>query len=97
FSGKLANIQRKPNPGATQQRDIVATNMAEKGFWKRVRDDYRTRQVVFEIKNYEELGPDDFRQVLSYTSGEDGQFAMIVSRAQSELLTDRGKQWVATM
>ena len=97
FSGKLWNIEPKPNPGGIQQRDIVATNMAEKGFWRRILDDYKTRQVIFEVKNYPELGPDDFRQVLSYSSGEYGGFAIIVSRAESENLPPKEKDWVRLM
>jgi hypothetical protein len=29
--------------------------MAEKGFWKRVFDDYGARQVIFEVKNYSSI------------------------------------------
>jgi hypothetical protein len=97
FAGKLSNFQLKPNPGATQQRDIVATNLAAEGFWRRIRDDYRTRQLIFEIKNFEELTPDDFRQVLSYMSGEYGAFAVIVSRGRSENPTESEKAWIRTM
>jgi hypothetical protein len=41
----------KANGNASARRDIVATNEAIKGFWKRIRDDYGTRMVVFEVKN----------------------------------------------
>ncbi len=71
--------------------------MAERGFWKRIRDDYHSRQVIFEVKNFEELGPDEFRQVLSYTSGEYGNFAVIVSRSQREIPSDAEKGWIRTM
>lgn len=97
FAGKLANFQLKPNPGATQQRDVVGTNMGVDGFWRRIREDYRTRQVIFEVKNYEELDPDDFRQVLSYMTGEYGEFAIIVSRRRSENTTENEKAWMRTM
>lgn len=94
FSGKLSNIELKPGAGAIQRRDIVATNLATDGFWKRVRDDYQSRQVVVEVKNYEEMSEDDFRQVLSYTGNQYGRFAMIVSRTSNELLTPREVGWV---
>ena len=68
FSGYLNNFQLKPNNSAIQRRDIVATNMAEIGFWKRILEDYKTRQVIFEIKNYKELELADFRQVLIVTA-----------------------------
>jgi len=84
FAGSLSNIELKPNPSsALSQRDVVATNEATGGFWKRVYDDYGCRQVVFECKNYEELTPDDFRQVLDYTNGEYGRFALIIRRGKN--------------
>jgi hypothetical protein len=93
FAGKLCNFELKPNVGAVQQRDIVATNMAEGGFWKRVRLDYGTRQVIFEIKNYESLKLDDYRQVLSYTGGDYGRFAIIVNRSPNEGLGETERTW----
>jgi len=96
-AGRLANPQLKPNPGAVQQRDVVATNMAQDGFWKRIWGDYHSRQVVFEVKNYEELEPDDFRQLLSYMTGEYGEFGIIVSRAKIEIPTERERAWIRTM
>ena len=66
FAGKLANAVLHPNQDATQRRDIVATNVAEQGFWHRVYDDYKSRQVIFEVKNYRVVGRDEYRQMLSY-------------------------------
>jgi len=97
FAGKISNFQLKPNSGATQQRDVVGTNLAADGFWRRIRDDYRTRQVIFEIKNYEELTPDDFRQLVSYLSGEYGEFGIIVSRGRTENPSEPEKAWIRTM
>ena len=94
FQGALTNFEPKPNPGAVSQRDIVATNMATGGFWKRVYQDYRTRQVIFEAKNYSDLTNDDLRQVLSYTSGEYGRFAMIVYRSEKEGMSQTVKAWL---
>ena len=51
FAGSLSNFAQKPNAGAIQQRDIVATNIASSGVWKRIIEDYGARQVVFEVKN----------------------------------------------
>jgi hypothetical protein len=75
-------------------REIVATNMAEGGFWKRVRQDYGTRQVIFEIKNYESPKLDDYRQVLSYTSGDYGRFAIIVHRSPNEGMGQTERGWI---
>lgn len=97
FGGTLSNFQLKPNAGGIQQRDVVATNMATRGFWKRILDDYKSRQVIFEVKNYEEVEPDDFRQALSYSTGEYGRFLIIVTRAGSESITEREQGWIKTL
>jgi hypothetical protein len=92
FSGSLSNIELKPNPAtALNQRDIVATNTTQGTFWRRIYEDYQSRQVVFECKNYEEITPDDFRQVLDYSTGEYGRFAIIVRRGGNDLLTENEK------
>lgn len=44
FAKALTNIQHHPNGNAAQRRDIVATNLGDNGFWKRIREDYNTRQ-----------------------------------------------------
>lgn len=49
FSGRLENFELKPNKGAANQRDIIATITQETGFWARVNRDYRTRQLVVEV------------------------------------------------
>ncbi|MFG3448831.1 P-loop ATPase, Sll1717 family [Stenotrophomonas sp. NPDC047960] len=79
FSKQLSNIQLRPNANATQRRDIVATNQGG-GVWRRVLDDYKTRQVVFEVKNYAKIGVDEFRQVFSYLGREYGDLAFIICR-----------------
>jgi len=97
FSGKLKNPEFKPNPGAVMQRDIVATNMAPSGFWRRIYEDYETRQVIFEVKNYESIRLDDYRQLLSYTGGPYGGFVVIVCRTNSEGVTETEREWIREM
>ncbi len=94
FGGKLSNFQLKPNQGAIQRRDIVATNMAERGFWRRILEDYKARQVVFEVKNYQELNEDDFRQALSYSGRDYGKFVMFITRAEGEAVSEKEKGWI---
>lgn len=95
FSGSLANIELKPNPAtALNQRDVVATNTTQSTFWRRVYEDYQSRQVMFECKNYEEVTPDDFRQVSDYSTGEYGRFAVIVRRGGNDILTENEKDRV---
>lgn len=97
FSGALANPGLKPNDDAVQRRDIVATIMAQSGFWRRVLEDYRCRQIVFEVKNYQDLKLEDYRQVLSYTTNEHGKFAVIVNRSESESIGETERGWLRTM
>ncbi len=79
------------------QRDIVATNMAPSGFWRRIYEDFGTRQMIFEVKNYESIRLDDYRQLLSYTGGPYGRFAVIVSRTSSEGVTETEREWIREM
>ncbi|WP_213707898.1 P-loop ATPase, Sll1717 family, partial [Citrobacter freundii] len=66
FATNLTNIELHSNKNGLQQRDIIATNLADTPVWKRILTDYQSRQVVFEIKNYKTLGADEYRQVNSY-------------------------------
>lgn len=90
FARQLGNFQLKPNAGAAQRRDIVATNQGTVGFWRRIREDYGTRQVVFEAKNFERLGVDEFRQAYGYLGREYGKLAFIVCRDSQTGLTKGG-------
>lgn len=90
FAKELTNIQLHPNQHAVQRRDIVATNQGTRGFWKRIRDDYETRQVIFEVKNFEEIGIEEYRQVNGYLTREYGKLGFIICRdKQSGLVKGR--------
>jgi hypothetical protein len=94
-SGHLRNIALHPNRNAVQRRDVVGTSLSETPFWRRLRDDYDVRQVVFEVKNYSDLDAEDFRQVLSYLSGEYGRLAFIICRDDAlEPRKGRELDWV---
>ena len=80
FAGQLANIELHPNKQAAQRRDIVGTVVAERGVWRRILEDYGTRQVVFEVKNFGGLEASAYRQVLSYLVDEYGNCGFIVTR-----------------
>ena len=87
FAGKLSNIQPNPNKGGIRQRDIVACNLGNSSFWNRIFTDFQSRQITFEVKNYEVLKSEDFDQILSYStaeSGEYGRFIIVVSRNPNE-------------
>jgi hypothetical protein len=95
FAKSLRNVELKPNRLARQRRDVVGTNLGEKGAWKRIREDYGTRQVVFEVKNYKRLAAADYQQIQSYLSGEYGRLGFAVTRDETvDLYADRDVQWV---
>ncbi len=91
FARELTNIQLHPNKDATQRRDIVATNQGVRGFWKRIRDDYETRQVIFEVKNFEEIGVAEYRQMNGYLNREYGRLGFIICRDKQHGLV-KGKE-----
>lgn len=94
FAGDLGNFELHPAPGSVQRRDVVATNEAERGFWKRILDDYGVRQVVFEAKNYDDLKPDDYRQALSYSGRHYGKLVFLVTRSDALGLDTVARSWV---
>lgn len=82
FSTQLTNVALHPNKSAVQRRDVVATNLGKGGVWRRIIEDYRSRQVIFEVKNYEDLSISEFRQVHAYLGKEYGKLGFIVCRAK---------------
>lgn len=95
FAKSLRHVELKPNKNARSRRDIVATNLGDEGFWRRVREDYATRQVIFEVKNYANLTAADYQQVVSYLTGEYGRLAFVVTRDDAEnLYKKRDVEWV---
>ena len=95
FAKGLRNVELKPNKGATSRRDVVATNLGEGGAWRRIYEDYGTRQVTFEIKNVEDLTSSDYQQVQSYLTGPYGRVAFVVTRSGTEdLYKGRDVEWV---
>ncbi len=80
FASNLENMVLHPNKNGLQQRDIVATNLGTTPVWRRILDDYKSRQVIFEVKNYKDLTASDYRQVNTYLAKEYGRLAFIVCR-----------------
>ena len=98
FAKGLRNVQLKPNQAARLRRDVVATNLADGGSWRRIREDYGTRQVTFEIKNVGELNSADYHQMLAYLSGDYGRLGFFVTRAgTTELQKGPEVGWVREM
>lgn len=91
FAGSLSNIELHANKNGRQQRDIIATNMESTPVWKRILTDYGSRQVVFEIKNYEDLSADEYRQMNTYLSNDYGRLGFIITRSQNNNL-EKGRE-----
>ncbi len=94
FSGPLRNVELHPNKDAPQRRDVVASNQSEKGAWRRVLDDYKCRQVIFEVKNKLGIEPDEYRQMHSYLHDDYGRLGFIITRDKKpELYTGPELEW----
>lgn len=91
FAGSLSNIELHPNKNGRQQRDIVATNMATTPLWRRIVDDYKTRQVVFEVKNFDALTQNEYRQINTYLNNEHGTLGFFITRCNDNNL-EKGKE-----
>lgn len=99
YSGALSNVDLHVNGAAVQRRDVVGRNDGTRPAWKRILDDFESRQVIFEIKNFShDLGPDEFRQMGSYLVPPYGRLGFIVNRSKSlNLERDREILWVKEM
>ena len=98
FAKGLRNVELKPNKLAKARRDIVATNLGESDAWRRIYEDYRTRQVIFEVKNYRKLKSADYQQVQSYLTGDYGGLGFVITRDESvDLYANRDVEWVREM
>ena len=94
FSGPLRNVELHPNGNAPQRRDVVASNQSEQGVWRRVLDDYKSRQVIFEVKNKSGIDPDEYRQMLGYLHDDYGNLGFVVTRDQRfELYSGPELEW----
>lgn len=57
----------------------------------RIREDYGSRQVVFEVKNFEKLTMDEYRQCASYLGREYGSCGFIICRDTQRELSRGGE------
>lgn len=92
FKGRCDPVYIRPNGSAADRRDIVATNIGESVFCKRILRDYGARHVHFEVKNSSDIDVDALRQVSAYTGSSYGRIGFLISRADSEGL-DRRLRW----
>lgn len=99
FATGIVNVELHPNKNLTQRRDVVGRNTGNTETWRRILEDHGARQVIFEVKNYSaDLGPKEYRQMLSYLSGEHGKIGFIINRSKdANLQRDRELPWVREM
>ena len=84
FAGHLGNVEINPNGAAIQRRDIVGTNLSKTQNWKYIYEKYGVHQVVFDAKNYSEVGRDEYRQLSTYLHGSYGSLGFIVTRDEED-------------
>jgi len=95
FAKGLVHVELKANKQANSRRDVVATNLGEGDAWRRIYEDYGTRQVTFEVKNYQGISAADYQQVQSYLTGDYGRLGFIITRDDSvDLYANRDVEWV---
>jgi|SRR5450830_225041 len=94
FAGHLSNLEGKPNGQAVQRRDIVGTNLSKTPAWARIFEDYKARQIVFEVKNFQPIGRDEYRQVSTYLVKNYGNLGFIISRNKEESVRSNELDWV---
>jgi hypothetical protein len=63
-------------------RDWIAANHSTGGFWELVRLRYEATQIVWECKNYDDLGADAFHQAAYYMSKQIGRFVVLSFRGE---------------
>jgi hypothetical protein len=64
----------------------------------RILDDYKSRQVIFEVKNKFGIDPDDYRQMLSYLHDDYGKLGFIITRdKQIDLYSGPELEWTREM
>lgn len=84
FAGHLGNVEIRPNGDAVQRRDIVGTNLRKTANWQHVYDAFNVHQVVFDAKNYSDIGRDEYRQLSTYLNGPYGRLGFIVTRDEED-------------
>ena len=72
------------NGQAVKRRDIEGTNLATSTVWRHIETDYQVRQVVFDAKNYQSVGRDEYRQMSTYLNGPYGRLGFLITRDEDE-------------
>jgi hypothetical protein len=81
FFRSLVNVEpRQRDVDGVVVRDWIAGNRASDGFWLMVQNRYASTQIVWECKNFDDLGADVFQQAAYYMTKEIGRFVVVAFR-----------------
>ena len=75
----FAATQSRSEDGSTI-RDLVFYNNRSVDFLEDILDDYRSRQLVIEMKNVRQVGREDVNQLNRYLTHEFGAFGVLIAR-----------------
>lgn len=65
------------DPGQ-ERRDVIAHNKADTGFWKDLKDKFKSSEILFEVKRKISLERDDLRQTYCYLKESLGYWGFLV-------------------
>jgi hypothetical protein len=86
FFRSLTNLEPKVRDlNGRVIRDWIAANHTTIDFWQMVRQQYGATQIIWECKNYENLGADDFHQTAYYMNSGIGRFVILAYRGGPEI------------
>ena len=95
FAGALRNVDICDTVAPLQRKNVVALNLSLTEAWKRVLEDYDSRQVLFALHNVENPSLQDFQVIANGLSGANGNIVFFVTREQgAELHRKSDLDWV---
>jgi hypothetical protein len=92
FMDDLVSVELHANGDATERRDLVASNEATRGLWRRLGTTYGSSLVYFEIKNYEDVSSSDYHQVAHYSGAQYGRLSFVVYRPPSRSTLNKNER-----
>jgi hypothetical protein len=75
----FADTQSRSDGGSTI-RDLIFYNNSSVEFLKEIKNDYNSRQIVFELKNVKAIEREHINQLNRYLTNELGSFGVLVTR-----------------